>query len=102
MPSSGTTLLCLLRQVPLERLKSDRLGIDDWAWRKGQRYGTLIADLVSHRPVDVLADRTAETVTAWHGLVSRGQFDCVQRARPLLAEENKRSANRNRRARAAR
>ena len=60
--------------MPPERLKSDRLGIDDWAWRKGQRYsvpavlsrcGPLLVDLVSHRPVDVLADRTAETVTAW-------------------------------------
>lgn len=66
MPSSGTTLLRLLRQqAPEPEAKySKRLGIDDWAWRRGQRYGTLIVDLESHRPVDVLADRTAATVTA--------------------------------------
>lgn len=38
------------------------VGIDDGAWKKGQRYGTWVVDLLSHRPVAVLADRAAETV----------------------------------------
>ncbi len=41
------------------------LGIDDWAWRKGQRYGTILCDLELGRVVDLLPDRTVETVAAW-------------------------------------
>jgi hypothetical protein len=37
MPSSGITPLRLLREQPPEHHASDRLGIDDWAWRRGQR-----------------------------------------------------------------
>lgn len=35
------------------------------AWKKGQRYGTLVVDLLTHRPLAVLADHAAETVAAW-------------------------------------
>jgi hypothetical protein len=41
------------------------IGIDDWAYRKGRRYGTIVVDLERGCPVDLLADRTAETVAAW-------------------------------------
>ena len=41
------------------------VGIDDWAWKKGQRYGTLVVDLQTHQPVDVLPDRSAATVATW-------------------------------------
>jgi transposase len=41
------------------------VGVDDWAWKKGQRYGTLVVDLLTHRPVAVLADRAAETLADW-------------------------------------
>lgn len=43
------------------------VGIDDWAWRKGQRYGTIICDLERNRVLDLLPDRTADTVAAWLG-----------------------------------
>ena len=40
-------------------------GVDDWAWRKGHKYGTIIVDLERRAVVDVLADRSAATMTNW-------------------------------------
>jgi len=66
MPVSGDTLLRLIRTAPLPAAPTPRvIGIDDWAWRRGQRYGTLIVDLERNRPIDVLPDRDAQTVEAW-------------------------------------
>ncbi len=41
------------------------VGIDDWAWRKGRSYGTIICDLEDHRVLALLADRDVENVEAW-------------------------------------
>src|SRR5229473_1258707 len=41
------------------------VGIDDWAWRRGQRYGSIICDLERRRVVDLLPDREPATVEAW-------------------------------------
>jgi transposase len=41
------------------------VGIDDWAWRKGHRYGTIVIDLERGCPIDVLEDRLTETVADW-------------------------------------
>lgn len=68
MPTSGDTLLRLIRNgaiVPSVNSKVRVVGIDDWAWRKGHRYGTIVVDLEAHCPIDLLADRSAESVAAW-------------------------------------
>jgi transposase len=41
------------------------IGLDDWAWKRGQRYGSIICDLERRCVVDLLPDREAGTVTAW-------------------------------------
>ena len=80
MPVSGDTLLRLIRTAPLPVSPTPRvIGIDDWAWRRGQRYGTLIVDLERNRPIDVLPDREAQTVAAW--LSDHPGIDVVARDR---------------------
>ena len=66
MPASGDTLLRLIRAAELEPHPPPRvIGIDDWAWRRGQRYGTIVCDLERGQVVDLLPGRNAEAVASW-------------------------------------
>ncbi len=66
MPVSATTLLRLERTAPLPQHPTPRvLGVDDWAFKKGHRYGTILYDLERHQVVDLLPDRTTETLSTW-------------------------------------
>ena len=66
MRTSPDTLLRRIRQAALPQRPLVRvLGVDDWAFRKGQRYGMILIDLERHCPVDLLPERSAEALCAW-------------------------------------
>lgn len=64
--TSSTTLIRLIRSTRLhDPLAATVVGIDDWAQRKGHSYGTIIVDLESSIPIELLPDREKETVRDW-------------------------------------
>jgi transposase len=66
LPASRDSLLRLVRQAKPPAKKSAKIiGIDDWAYKRRLHYGTLICDLETRRPLDLLADRSVQTVCTW-------------------------------------
>jgi transposase len=85
--TNGSTLLRGLRKrTSASSSKPLRvLGIDDWAWRKGQRYGTIFCDLERGTVIDLLPDRSAESTAAW--LRAHPEIEIVSRDRASLYAE---------------
>lgn len=66
MPTSPTTLLRLTRRIPIPERPTPRIvAVDDFAFRKGRTYGTLLVDGEDHRPLDLLPERSAAVLSTW-------------------------------------
>jgi len=66
IPVSSSTLIRLIhQQEPDAPITQEAIGIDDWAFRKGISYGTVIIDLNQRKIIDLLPNREAKTVENW-------------------------------------
>src|SRR5436305_4514238 len=80
MKVKAPTLLRYLRTIPPPPDAAVRvLGVDDFAMRRADCYGTLLVNLETHRPLDLLPDRTAKAVSPW--LATHPDIEVVSRDR---------------------
>jgi transposase len=80
LETSATTLLRRIRDAPPPDPPAPRaVGVDDYAFRKGHTYGTILIDLERGHVLDLLPDRTAQTLAAW--LQAHPSIEVVSRDR---------------------
>jgi transposase len=101
IPTSADTLLRRVKDTTDQPIPAPRfVGIDDWAWRKGRRYGTIVVDLERGRVIDLLPDREEPTVKAWLAahpgveLVSRDRYSAYAQAATEAAPQARQVADR--------
>jgi transposase len=77
---SASTILRIVHKAPLAASATPRvLGIDDWAYKKGDRYGTALVDLEKRRIVELLPDRDSNTIKSW--LINNPGVEIITRDR---------------------
>ena len=65
-PTPLVSLLQVVENAPLPQPPElHAVGVDEWSWRRGHRYGAIVVDLETHRVVDLLPDRSSESVAQW-------------------------------------
>ena len=80
VPVSASTALRMINKVELPSTSEVRIiGIDDWAYRKGATYGSIIIDMEKGKVIDLLGDREAASMTKW--LQHHQQVSIVSRDR---------------------
>jgi transposase len=66
LPTSASTLLRAIKALlPPSTSPVRVLGVDEWAWKKGQRYGTILVDLERHHVIVLLQERSSEGFAQW-------------------------------------
>ncbi len=78
--TSRHTILRRIMALPTEPVgEVPQIGIDDFSFRRGRKFGTIVVDLQTHHVLDVLADRTADTSAAW--MAAHPELEIVSRDR---------------------
>lgn len=66
MPTTAKTLIRRVLELPVPPCGPVHIiGIDEWAWKKGSQYGTILVDLEHGRIADLLPERSVESSTDW-------------------------------------
>ena len=80
MQATPSTVLRCLRAIVSPPARPVRIrGVDDWAYKRGDTYGTILVDLERHRVIDLLPDRNSETVKVW--LQGHPEIEVISRDR---------------------